>query len=186
MATHVALLRGVNVGGVRISMADLRAAVEGLGHTDVATHVQSGNVVLTATGRPSAAALAADLRSAIRSTADIDPHVIVLTATQWDDVVEANPYPGESDPTKLHAVVVQEPYTAAQRRAAEELAETVRENGSSDELTVVGRALYLHLPDGMGRSKLAEKLGRNRSAGQLEATGRNWRTVLALQEKLRG
>lgn len=186
MPTHVALLRGVNVGGVRISMTDLRAAVESLGHTDVATHVQSGNVVLTAAGRPSAASLAADIRGAIKETAGIDPAVIVLTAAQWDDLVEANPYPEEKDGTKLHAVVAQQPFTAANRSAAEELAEAVRKTGSKDELTVVGRVLYLHLPDGMGRSTLAEKLGRSKAAGQHEATARNWRTVLAVQDKLRG
>lgn len=167
-------------------MADLRAAVESLGHSDVGTYVQSGNVVLTAAGRPGAAALASDLRSAIKDQAGIDPAVIVLTARQWDGIVDDNPYPGESDPTKLHAVVVQEPYTAAQRAAAEELAEAVRESGSSDELTVVGRVLYMHLPDGLGRSALAAKLGRSKAAGQHEATARNWRTVLALQTRLHG
>ena len=166
-------------------MADLRAAVEGLGHADVATYVQSGNVVLTASGRPSASALASDLRAAIEKQAGIDPLVIVLTATEWDDVIDSNPYPDETDGTKLHAVVAQDAYSDAQRRAAEELRDAVCDSGSDDDLTVVGRVLYLHLPNGMGRSKLAEKLGRSKSAGQREATARNWRTVLALREKLR-
>ena len=46
MRTHVALLRGINVGGRnRVAMADLRHVVESLGHGDVATYIQSGNVV---------------------------------------------------------------------------------------------------------------------------------------------
>jgi uncharacterized protein (DUF1697 family) len=46
--THVALLRGINVGGRnRVAMAALREVVEGLGHTGVATYIQSGNVVFT-------------------------------------------------------------------------------------------------------------------------------------------
>ena len=52
MPRYVALLRGVNVGGHgRLAMADLRGLVEGLGHSDVATHIQSGNVVLRASSR---------------------------------------------------------------------------------------------------------------------------------------
>ena len=48
MPTHVALLRGINVGGRnRVAMAALREVVEGLGHTEVATYIQSGNVVFT-------------------------------------------------------------------------------------------------------------------------------------------
>jgi uncharacterized protein (DUF1697 family) len=186
MPSHVALLRGVNVGGVRISMPDLRAAVESLGHTDVATYVNSGNVVFTVSGRPSTSALAADLVRAIQEHAGIEPVVIVLTSDQWDDVVAKNPYSDETDGTKLHAVVAQDPYGAAQRAAAEQVRDAVREAGSDDDLAVVGRVVYLRLPDGMGRSKLAEKLGRSRTAGQREATARNWRTVLALQAKLHG
>ena len=186
MPSHVALMRGVNVGGVRISMPDLRAAVESLGHTDVATYVNSGNVVFTASGRAGTSALGTALARAIQEHAGIEPAVIVLTADQWDDIVAKNPYPDERDGTKLHAVVAQDAYDAAQRTAAEQVRDAVREAGSDDDLVVVGRVVYLHLPDGMGRSKLAEKLGRSRTAGQREATARNWRTVLALQRMLRG
>lgn len=186
MSRYVGLLRGVNVGGVRIAMADLRAAVESLGHTDVATYVNSGNVVFSAAGSPTTAALATTIRGAIRDRAGIDPPVVVLSAAEWDDLVAANPYPEETDGTKLHAVIAQEPYTAAQVAAAERIRDAVRGAGSRDDLAVVGRVVYLHLPDGMGRSKLAEKLGRASAAGQDAATSRNWRTVLALQDLLRG
>lgn len=178
------MLRGVNVGGVRLAMADLRAAVESCGHADVVTYVQSGNVVFSADGRFDADVVARQVRAAVLERAGIDPQVVVLTAGEWDGVVAANPYPDESDGTKLHAVIARQPYTAAQREAAQAVLDAVRETGSSDELMIVGRVLYLHLPGGMGRSKLAEKIGRNKAAGQHEATARNWRTVLALQERL--
>lgn len=184
MSRYVALLRGVNVGGVRLTMADLRSAVEGLGHTDVATYVQSGNVMFTAAGDPHT--LARELEMALATTCEITTTVIVLTDAQWDDVVRNNPYPDESEGTKLHAVVAAQDYTPDQVSAAHALRDAVRKAGSTDDLTVVGRVLYLHLPNGMGRSKLAEKLGRSRGAGQREATARNWRTVLALQERVRG
>jgi uncharacterized protein (DUF1697 family) len=60
MPTHVALLRGINVGGRnRVAMADLREVVLGLGHTEVATYIQSGNVVFTSEEADSAAVAAA-------------------------------------------------------------------------------------------------------------------------------
>lgn len=185
MTRYVALLRGVNVGGVRISMADLRAAVEACGHTEVATYVQSGNVVLTASGRRAAPRLASQVRAAIKERAGIDPPVMVLTANDWDDLVGGNPYPDVTDGTKLHAVIAQEEFSDAQREAAERMRDTVREAGSRDDLTVLGRVMYLHLPDGMGRSKLAEKLSKGARSGHQDVTVRNWRTVLALQEMLR-
>ena len=50
MPTHVALLRGINVGGRnKVAMADLRAVMTSLGYTEVATYIQSGNVVFTST-----------------------------------------------------------------------------------------------------------------------------------------
>ena len=66
MATHIALLRGINVGGRnKVSMADLRAVVAGLGHTEVATYIQSGNVVFTS-GEADTEALAAALEECHR------------------------------------------------------------------------------------------------------------------------
>jgi uncharacterized protein (DUF1697 family) len=186
MARCVALLRGVNVGGVRVAMADLRAAVEGLGHTEVATYVQSGNVVFTATDDAEPVRLARDLEAAIAQVCGVTTTVIVLTAAEWEELIERNPYPDETDGTKLHAVVAAHDFDQDQVRAATDMRDALRGTGSTDDLTVIGRVAYLHLPNGMGRSKLAEKLGRSRAAGQREATARNWRTVLAVQERLRG
>jgi len=184
MPRYVALLRGINVGGVRVAMADLRAALEGLGYDDVATYVQSGNATFTAAG--DAVALAREIQAAVTEACAVTTTVIVLTDAEWDRLVLDNPYPEETDGTKLHAVIASRDFTPEEVTAAQEVRDAVRATGSADDLTVVGRVLYMHLPDGMGRSKLAEKLGRSRAAGQREATSRNWRTVVALQDRLRG
>ena len=64
MPRYVALLRAVNVGGTsKLPMADLRAIATALGYDDVATYIQSGNLVLTS--RDSAASVARDLAAAI-------------------------------------------------------------------------------------------------------------------------
>jgi uncharacterized protein (DUF1697 family) len=86
MPTHIALLRGINVGGRnRVAMADLRKVVLGLGHTEVATYIQSGNVVFTSE-EPDSAAIAA-LERAIAEHLGVRPKVIVLTRAELARVV---------------------------------------------------------------------------------------------------
>jgi uncharacterized protein (DUF1697 family) len=180
--THIALLRGINVGGrSKVAMADLRKIVESLGHTDVATYIQSGNVVFTAAGTDPAA-LASALERAIAETLDVRPRVVVLSRDELARVIDDNPYPDEPNPKFVHAIfLTEEPgselvkgVAAAERRAAEK--------GSRDTAQVVGRTLFLHTPDGYGRSELAALLSRG--SGQMSAaatgTARNWATVTKL------
>lgn len=189
MPTHVALLRGVNVGRAnRIAMADLRSVVADLGHREVATYLQSGNVVLTPTGNGAPPALAGELHDAIEQALGVSCHVVVLTADEWRTVVAENPYPDQaaSDPTSVHAAVQQDDLAPEEEQTLTRLLAETRAGGSPDHLTVVGRTTYLCTPGGLGRSTLAERLARARKPGQDRATARNWRTVEALAHLLDG
>ena len=96
----VGLLRGVNLGPSRkLKMADLRAAVESLGHTDVETYLQSGNVVFTPKGR-AAAGLGKGISGALAEAVGMDVAVLTRTGAQMAKIVAACPYQVE-DPTKL-------------------------------------------------------------------------------------
>ncbi len=76
MPTHVALLRGINVGGRnRVAMADLREVVSSLGHAGVATYIQSGNVLFSS-DQADTARLAADLEQAIAGRLGVQPGVV--------------------------------------------------------------------------------------------------------------
>jgi len=167
MPSHVALLRGINVGGrARVAMADLREVVASLGYEDVATYVQSGNVVFTAEA-PDAAALEA----AIAERLDVSPAVVVLSREELEQVVARNPWPDERDGKHLHVIFTAgEPdsdvVAAAQEKAA-----------GGDEARIVGGTLYMHTPNGLGRSKLAAELSRR---GPKDGTARNWTTVTKL------
>ena len=182
MPTHVALLRGINVGGNnKVAMADLREVVASLGHTGVSTYIQSGNVLFTARegAAADAPALAADLEQAIEQAFGLRLRVVVLSRAELAQVISDNPYRAEPNPKYVHAMFfpaepgqeVRESVAAAERQAAEK--------GGRDEATVVGRTLFLHTPDGYGRSELAVRLAR---AGGPAATGtaRNWATVTKL------
>jgi uncharacterized protein (DUF1697 family) len=186
MPTHVALLRGINVGGrSKLPMADLRRIVAGLGHTDVATYIQSGNVVFTP--RPGAepagtAALARDLEQALAAEFPFTPRVVVLTRDELADAVAADPYPDEPDPKKVHVVFLTGGPAPEEVDRVADLVRRAAEKGSRDEARLAGRALYLHTPDGMGRSVLAELMARSpkRKDATADGTARNRRTVAKL------
>src|SRR5262245_56877203 len=163
-------------------MSDLRAIVASLGHTDVATYIQSGNVVFSSRdGAAGTLALAAALERSIAETLGLQPRVVVLSCEELAQVVRDNPYPDESNPKFLHAVFLgadpgpdlAERVAAAERQAAA--------RGGRDSARVVGRTLFLHTPDGLGRSELAALLAR--SGGPMAAgggTARKWATVTRL------
>ena len=170
----VALLRGINVGGKKqVPMADLKAQLAELGLEDIATYIQSGNVVFRS---PAAKArVGTDIAKQIEAAYGLAVKVIVRTPAELERVAKANPYlPGEKDVSKLHVVYLDTAPKAAAR------AKLDPDRSPPDEFTVRGREIYLHLPNGFGRSKLTIDYFE-RSLG-VAATARNWKTLLKLIE----
>ena len=187
MPTHVALLRGVNnLGGKMVAMAELREVVTSLGHADVMTYIQSGNVLFTA--RPSAAAdtaaLAAELERAIAAGAGVRARAVVLSREELARCVRDNPYPGETDPRRLHAVFLPEVPGPGLAAWVADAVRQVRANGSRDEAKLLGRTVYLHTPDGYPPSELRRVLARTGGPASpaVAGTARNWATVSKLAE----
>jgi uncharacterized protein (DUF1697 family) len=190
--THVALLRGVNnLGGKKVAMAELRGVVTSLGHTDVMTYIQSGNVLFTprrtdsgTAGRGDTAVLATELERAIADRIGVRSRAVVLSREELARCMRDNPYPGETNPRQLHAVFLPEvpgPGLAAWVADAER---QVRANGSRDEALVLGRTVYLHTPDGYPRSELRRVLAKagGPTSAAVAGTARNWTTVSRLVE----
>jgi len=184
MPTYVALLRGINVGGRnKVAMADLREVVTSLGHSEVTTYIQSGNIVFSAT-ETSTSTLAADIERAIEKALGVSPRVVVLSSDELAAVIDANPYPDELNPKTVHAIFLAEiPGPEIADRLAEVERRAAKKGSSRDRVTLIGRTLYLHTPDGFGRSELAALLlrGDGKSIGAF-ATARNWATVTKLLE----
>ncbi len=169
--TVVALLRGINVGGHnKLPMAQLREIAASIGLADVQTYIQSGNLVASTDGDPSAVGPA--LGDAITSATGLTVPVIVRTASEWAQLVAANPFPGAADLGK-HVHVICLPTAASESLRAFEAS-----GFAPEEFAVVGSEIYLHLPDGMGRSKLAIAVHRLPEAAA--GTARNWNTVQKL------
>lgn len=173
MSIHVALLRGINVGKAkRIAMADLRTLLEGLGHTEVATLLNSGNVVFRASkGTPKK--LAADISTAIASQLGIEVPVIVVSAKDFALIAKDNPFAETAaDPSRLLIAFVPE---ASALSAVSAIAPLVV---APEQFHVGTHAAYLHCARGILESKAGEALVGK--AGKA-ATTRNWGTVQKLQ-----
>jgi uncharacterized protein (DUF1697 family) len=171
--TWVALLRGINLGARnKVSMADLRELFRDLGAEEVTTYVQSGNVVFRSSGARDD--LVQAIESEIRSRTGIDVAVVLRTKEELARLVAGNPFADEPDPTKLHVTFLAAP---PDRTRVETLAEKRFE---PDEFRVKQDAVYLHCPNGYGRSKLSNAFFEKHLA--VAATTRNWRTVTTLAE----
>jgi uncharacterized protein (DUF1697 family) len=175
MPTYAALLRGINLGARnRVGMAELRRLVEEAGCTDVATYVQSGNVVFR-TGVRSAAKLEAELEQRIAAELRLEIPVVVRSAAELARVVKGNPFAAEeSDPLRMHVTFLVESPTAAARRTL------AGEDVAPDRVHVAGKDVYLHTPGGYGRAKVSNAFVERKLG--VVGTARNWRTVLALAE----
>jgi uncharacterized protein (DUF1697 family) len=172
MTTYVALLRGINVGGNnKVPMVDLRSMCLGLGYDNVETYIQSGNVVFDTTA--SEASVTAALKAGLLSTFGLTLSVVVRSAAELVEIVERNPFPSEDDRTKLHVTCFASPLAAAV------VAKLDPALAPPDTFVLDGREMYLHLPGGMGTSKLAVHIGQK--LGKLGTT-RNWNTVLKLMQ----
>ncbi len=186
MASHVALLRGINVGGRnKVPMADLREVVTSLGHTGVSTYIQSGNVLFS-TAATDTAKLATALESAIAERFGIWASVVVLSRDELAKVLAGNPYPDEPNPRLVHVVFLnaEPPKDLLDRIAA--AGSAVAAKGSRDTVQAAGQALFLHTPDGFGTSELAQALFRiigppaKQKKQAVAATARNWATATKL------
>ena len=182
MLTHIALLRGINVGGRnKVAMPALREVVSLLGHADVATYIQSGNVLFS-TAATDTAALAADLERAVAAELGVAAGVVVLSRGELARAVDANPYPDEPNPKLLHAVFLPREPAADMADAVAAAERAAAEKGSRDSARLGGRVLFVHTPGGWGRSELVVQLGRG--GGPMAAahggTARNWATVTKL------
>lgn len=175
---YVALLRGVNLGGHnQVRMADLRALVESLGHRDVVTYINSGNVVFTS-GTPALdqAALAAAIEERIHAELGLRVAVLIRSPDELADVLAANPFPDAEPARLLISFLRAEPSREAVTSAA-------AIPSGNDQFHVIGTTAYLHCPDGIGRSKLAAALGKRL---EVDATARNLATVRKLIDLSQG
>jgi uncharacterized protein (DUF1697 family) len=173
MKSYIALLRGINVGGKNLlPMKELVALLGDLGAQKVKTYIQSGNAVFVWKGKDSSK-LASQITADIKKRRGFDPHVLLLELEDFEDVIQRNPFAAEAqtDPRALHAGFLAAAPKSPDLKTLESL------KSDNERFRLIGKAFYLHAPEGVGRSKLAAK--SERLLG-VPMTDRNWRTVLTL------
>jgi uncharacterized protein (DUF1697 family) len=166
VGVYVAFLRGINLGSTnKISMPELRRMAEGLGYTDVATYINSGNLIFTSIKKP--AALEREIASAVSQHFGVSTDVMVRTPAQLKKVLADNPYP-DGSPSQVTVAFLTR---AAPPQAEDKVAAMATE---AEPFTFAGSEVYVHYSNGMGRSKLAEKFS---SVIGVSSTVRNINTV---------
>lgn len=165
MPVHIALLRAVNVGGTgKLTMSDLKALCEKAGFSDVKTYIQSGNVLFRSD--LTAADAAKVLDKALAEIMGKAPGVMVRNRSQLEKIARNNPFP-DAKPNYLMVNFLPE------KAPADALDNLVAPDG--EEVHVAGHEIYVHYPNGSGRSKL-------KLPALKPATSRNLNTVRKLAE----
>lgn len=161
MARQVALFRGINVGGNnRVPMAELRAEFEALGFTNVASIIQSGNVVFDGADEE---ATGDRIREAIRVRFDVDVPVLRRTATDFAATLAAHPFePGAVEPKMHHVMFLAGPAPA-------DAAAQLGDHTPGAEYVIDDDAIHVRYPDGSARSKFTVDLVDRRLGGTASA-----------------
>ncbi|MDZ5696343.1 DUF1697 domain-containing protein [Chelativorans sp. M5D2P16] len=169
MTPYIVLFRGVG-GATQLPVKQLRAVLTEAGFSGVATYINSGNAVLASPLAESA--VAETVAALVKEKMGFDKAVLVRSAADWAEAIAKNPFVAAVDePTKLHLLALERQPEARNVEALQAKAT------GSERFAVKGRTLYLHTPDGMGRSLFAPKI---EPTLKVAGTARNWRTVLAL------
>ncbi|MEK0156380.1 DUF1697 domain-containing protein [Arthrobacter oryzae] len=103
MNSYAVFLRGINVGGINIKMADLKTALAARGFEGVKTLLASGNVVVSSS--LGAVAVKKDVEASLRESFGYDAWVVVLTAARVAALIEACPYPAEDKSTHTYVTL---------------------------------------------------------------------------------
>jgi uncharacterized protein (DUF1697 family) len=177
MPSYAVLLRGVNVGGRgSLPMATLREVLTGLGYDGVRTYLQSGNAVVVTSG--SATKVHDDVAEALARAVGREISLLVRSHAQLQKVVDGWPFAADGAPATKHVIFLATPADA------KPLGAVAAGDFEPEMFATSGAHVYLSLPDGLGRSKLAPVL--HRKLAKSVTTTRNWNTVTALTQMTAG
>ncbi|MFN8211914.1 MAG: DUF1697 domain-containing protein [Bacteroidales bacterium] len=174
----VCLLRGINVSGKNmIRMPVLQELFSGLGYRNIATYVQSGNIVFTHSGKETGI-LTAEIEKVIKEKLNLEVPAVIRTRAEIKTILENNPF-YDSSPDGADRLYVTMLKTSPSVAKLSELKEI---DFSPEKLSIRGLDAYIFCPDGYGRAKLNNNFIEKKSGSV--ATTRNWKTINALNEMM--
>ena len=176
MPRYALLLRGINVGTKNsLPMVELRAMLEKLGCSDVATYVQSGNAVFTT--KLGAAALTKGIEAALEKYMGRPIATTLRTLSQLETIIDKNPFAEVAvKPAYLCVTFLSHAPTKT------ELAPLLAQDWGPELVKVAGNEIYSWHPNGQSKGTLALAISKLRLRGAV--TTRNWNTVLKLRDML--
>ncbi len=175
---YVALLRGINVGGHRVSMADLRGHFEENGFTNVETFIASGNVIFDAAVNANSAALEQRIERMLHNALGYDVSTFLRTATELAAVATHAPFSKQDSAAaghRIHVGFLRAPHTSAFARELLALTTTY------DAFAVNGREMYWLTRGNFSDSQVPWVKFEKRLT--LDVTMRNLNTVQKLVDK---
>ncbi|MGZ4515421.1 MAG: DUF1697 domain-containing protein [Mycobacterium sp.] len=170
MTKYAAFLRGVNVGGVNLKMAEVARALTGAGFTNVRTILASGNVLLESSGRGGAAAVRKKAEATLREGFGYDAWVLVYDLETVRAIVDAYPFDPEVDGYQSYVTFV------ADKAALDELAALSEDAGADERISPGAGVIYWQVPKG---GTLDSTIGKTMSKPRYKSstTTRNLRTL---------
>ena len=175
LKTYIGILRGINVGGKILKMADLKKMFQKLGFKNVNTYIQSGNVFFQYRHEETRV-LEQTIQNRIKTDFGTDVPVIVLTPDKLERIIEVNPFKANpvKEKTYLHVTFLQTKPVNYDKESV------LDKKAGKEEIAFTDEAVYLYCPHGYGSSKLNNNLFENKL--KVTATTRNWKTTLKLLE----
>lgn len=171
MKTWIALLRGINVGGKHIvRMKELIQLMEANGFSNVKTYIQSGNVVFQKATKPKD-----EIGELIAEKYGFQPSVFILSKEELEDAASKNPYTADQG-KMVHFYFLDEIPASVDYELLDSL------KAETEQYELIEKVFYLYAPNGIGRSKLAEKIGR--AFPKITMTARNLNTINKLLQML--
>lgn len=175
MQTYIALLRGINVGGKKIKMTELKVSFEELGFTDVVTYIQSGNVVFNST-ITNVKSIQKNIETNLLSQYNFEVPVLLLKPKELKNIIEKNPFTKDPNREEKFFYVV-----FLFEKPKEELIKKLYEiKVQNEEFYFESSSIYLYPCNGYGEAKMNNNFFENKL--KVKATTRNWNTVNKLLE----
>jgi len=168
METLIAILRGINVGGRTVPMAELKIIFEKSKFKNIRTYIQSGNVIFEGKNSPG---LATTIEKELLKKYKFDIPVIIRTVPEIESVIKKNPFVKKKgiNIERLHVTFL------AEEPLRENVSKAKEYHYPPDEFILNGKEVYLHCPVSYGETKLNNNFFENKL--KVRATTRNWRTV---------
>lgn len=169
----IGLFRGVNVGGNnKLPMKELARMLEGLGFGDVKTYIASGNILFRS--GLAEGDIETKIGDGIEKSFGFRPSLFLITLKHLEKVLADNPYRDHEHQGKAQHVFF---FKAPPSKVDRDLLDSLK--ADSEAYTITDELMYLYAPEGIGRSKMAEKIGR---AIKADMTARNLNTVETLRD----